>query len=355
MDVGSEPPGSLRFSHLPAVGLAPLLRAPTWLISGGLHLLLVLASATWLAPPPLRGTAVDGDRVVGLVSLPRAGDASQRAGLDVDSPADDSTPVTADATDSDSRPPDLPPPQSPLLDSPPVNVELPDQVTDRLGPGPARPKQRAAPVSSAAELARPSARQPGAGSPQGGGGVGEVQFFGRGLPGTRFVYLLDASASMQEHGAIRVAKAELQASLAPMAESQQFQIIFYNEQLFPMTSRSERNSLFAATETNRNLATQHIRAIQPSGATDHKTALLEALRLKPDVLFFLTDAGEPWLDARDLQEVRRRNGGGTRICVVEFGNGPALSSQEASWTRRLARENNGTYEYQNIRNFRAAH
>ncbi|MFM7159634.1 MAG: hypothetical protein ACKO3P_04580 [Planctomycetaceae bacterium] len=354
MDVGSESPGSGRFSPLPAIGLAPFLRAPTWLISGGLHLLLVLAWATWLTPPPLRGTAADGDRPVGLVSLPRPGDSSARAGLDLDAPAQDSAPETNDPNEVDTRPAEAPPQQSPLLDTPPVNVELPDLVPDRLGPGPARPRQRSAPASSAADLARPSVRQPGTGSPDGGGGSGEIQFFGQGLPGRRFVYLLDASASMQEHGAIRVAKAELQASLAPMSESQQFQIIFYNEQLFPMTSRSERNSLFAANETNRNLASQHIRAIQPSGATDHKTALLEALRLKPDVLFFLTDAGEPWLDARDLQEVRRRNGGGTRICVVEFGKGPALSSQETSWTHRLARENNGTYEYQNVRNFQTA-
>jgi len=356
MEVGSESARPGLVSGAPTAGLGPLLRAPTWLISLGLHLLLVLALATWLTPPALRGSAVDDDRVVGLVALPRPGESPEPPGVDLaNSPADSQAQIE-DAPSPTSEPA---PADSPVPLEPPVQVEIPDPTRERLGPAANPPRDRAPPIASAAELARPTARRPGnqppgTGTPTGGGGVGEVQFFGQGQQGSRFVYLLDASASMLEHGAIRVAKAELQASLAPMSETQEFQVIFYNEQLFPMTSRSERNSLFTATETNRNLAAQHIRAIQPAGATDHKTALISALRLKPDVLFFLTDAGEPWLDARDLQEIRRRNGGVTRICVVEFGNGPALSSQEGSWTRRLARDNNGSYEYQNIRNFRTA-
>src|SRR6185369_12972344 len=132
---------------------------------------------------------------------------------------------------------------------------------------------------------------------------GGTSFFGGKVTGTRFVYVVDSSGSMSNHNAIAVAKAELLASLEKLDATQQFQIIFYNEKPHPMTLPGSVPKLLFATETNRALAHQFIRAMQPDRGTNHKDALKMALQYQPEVIFFLTDATEPRLDASDLDEV----------------------------------------------------
>ena len=185
----------------------------------------------------------------------------------------------------------------------------------------------------------------GAGSGKGNG----TSFFGHNAVGKKFVYVLDASGSMSEYNAIAVAKSELLASLAQLDENQQFQIIFYNENCYPMRDSDRRENVFWGTETNRTRASQFIRNIEPDGGTRHLDALLMALGLTPDVIFFLTDAGEPVLYPADLDKIKRRNNGRSTIFTIEFGKGGNLRID--NFLKKLARDNGGAHAYRDVQEF----
>jgi hypothetical protein len=64
------------------------------------------------------------------------------------------------------------------------------------------------------------------------------------------------------------------------------------------------------------------------------------------VIYFLTDADDPALSARDLDEIRRLNPG-TRIHAIEFGEGGKLDASTAM--ERLAQQNHGAYQYVDVK------
>jgi Ca-activated chloride channel family protein len=230
---------------------------------------------------------------------------------------------------------------------PPVPLSLPEVSTPRIGIGGGLPTEVA--PRNARDMVRSTGTAP-AGGGAGQGGSGGTTFFGQKARGERFVYVLDASGSMYDYNAIGVAKAELLASLAQLVPAQQFQVIFYSEQVYPMIDPGGRAQMFTGTDANRTKASQFVRSIQPLEGTRHREALLEALNYSPDVIFFLTDAGEPRLDASDLDRIRRRNGGKCQIHSIEFGKGAALDIGN-NFLKKLSRENGGGYSYRDITQF----
>ncbi len=221
----------------------------------------------------------------------------------------------------------------------PTNSALPV-----LGPGPAASLRTPA---DAKELIKSSGRRPTGGEET--SGLGQTTFFDIAAKGNRFVYVLDRSGSMYDHGAIRVAKEELVVSLAALEQTQQFQVLFYNQGLLELTGGADRPAMQWATDINRTLARQFISSVQPDGGTDHMPALKKALRYQPEHLFFLTDADQPILSARELNEIKTANNGRTAIHCVEFGKGPEISAD--NFLKKLARENGGTYRYRDVTKF----
>jgi len=144
---------------------------------------------------------------------------------------------------------------------------------------------------------------------------------------------------------LAAAKAELIKSLASLGEQHQFQIIFYNEEPVVLNIAGA-NRLVFGTEQNKELARRFVGGITADGATRHEEALLLALRLKPDVIFFLTDADEPVLSPGQLKRIHRLSAGVTTINTIEFGLGPALADE--NFLAQLARENGGQYAYFDI-------
>jgi hypothetical protein len=163
------------------------------------------------------------------------------------------------------------------------------------------------------------------------------------------VFVIDCSTSMANDNAMRTAKAALVASLQSLTESQQFQIVFYNNTPSLMKLRNGRPGEMAfATEVNKTFARQYIAGIEPDLGTDHVPALKLALRLGPEVIFFLTDADEPQISPGELDELRRLNQGRTRIHTIEFGRGAELG-ENINFLKKLARQNGGTYRYHDVR------
>ncbi|MFN0056322.1 MAG: vWA domain-containing protein [Planctomycetales bacterium] len=313
------------------------LAVPSWMISLLLHAVLLLLCATTIQPPTRIGDPDAGEREVGLYfnsqsaaqDFPGAGDAAS-AGT-ANAPADSGLSAGTDATRLD--------------DAPPVALDLPSREETRLGPGSALP-QVGAPTDARQLIKSTGTGTGGAGGEPGGGGT---TFFGHQAEGTSFVYVLDASGSMGEHNALGAAKAELLASLAQLQPTQQFQVIFYSEKVYPMVGAGGKPQLFWGTDPHRTRASQFVSGIQPLEGTRHLEALLQALSYNPEVIFFLTDAGEPILYPADLERIKKRNGGRTQIHAVEFGKGANLKAD--NFIKRLARDNGGGYVYRDIQKF----
>ena len=184
-----------------------------------------------------------------------------------------------------------------------------------------------------------------------GPGHGRTTFFNIDAEGNRFVYVVDQSGSMGFYGQLRVARSELQASLQSLDSTQQFHIIFYNTRYREMRLRNREPGLTWATDINRTLAGQFLRGVSPDGGTDHIPALRKALSYRPEHLFFLTDADQPQLTARDLDDIQRLNRGRTHIHCIEFGQSADLGLD--NFLKRLARQNDGTYRYRDVTKFGA--
>ena len=180
------------------------------------------------------------------------------------------------------------------------------------------------------------------------GGATRTSVFGLEGEGSRFVYVFDRSGSMGGIGrsALDGAKAELLASLEHLEPSHQFQVIFYNHLTWRFQPRGQPvGGLVFATERNLEHVRRFVNSITADGGTDHVPALMEAISLGPDVIFFLTDADEPQITAGQLERIARRAAGITIHCI-EFGFGPHPGGE--NFIARLARQNMGRYGYVDV-------
>jgi hypothetical protein len=223
----------------------------------------------------------------------------------------------------------------------------------RSAPEQAKTAQAVVPASVATKPTGQSDKRPangagGAGRSSGlgplGNGMARTEVFGAAGEGRKFSYVFDRSGSMDGHrGApLRAAKAELLASLADLGQTQQFQIIFYNEQPRVFSPSGSPGRLVFATDQNKYLAQKFVGSITADGGTKHEEALEMALKTSPDVIFFLTDADEPRMDSRQLARIGRLNRGSI-INAIEFGYGPQRDAD--NFLVELATRNGGKHVY----------
>jgi hypothetical protein len=144
---------------------------------------------------------------------------------------------------------------------------------------------------------------------------------------------------------LAAAKAELIRSLGDLQDTNQFQIIFYNERPEVFQIRPGTPQLVWGNEEGKTLAERFIGGIRANGGTRHLEALRVALGLSPDVVFFLTDADEPRLTDEELGRVRRWNRSAA-IYSIEFGFGP--QHEYDNFLVRLARQNGGQHVYVDV-------
>jgi len=227
---------------------------------------------------------------------------------------------------------------------PPALLPLPELAGPQLPALPAAIAQAEIPTASSAPV--------GSGPPSGAGHAtprqAETQLFGLKARGSRFVYVIDRSASMADFGGrpLAAAKRELAASLAPLAAVHQFQIVFYNERPELMSlARGQPPQMVFADDRGKHLAGQFVGGIYAHGGTEHLAALALALRMQPDVVFLLTDADPPRLSSDDLDRIQRWNRG-TVIHTVEFGVGPPQPGD--NFLRELAEQSAGQYTYVDV-------
>ena len=181
------------------------------------------------------------------------------------------------------------------------------------------------------------------------GGSVKTKVFGITGEGTRFLYVFDRSGSMAGFGGrpLRAAKRELIASLDDLGSTHQFQIIFYNERPRVFNPDGGTPQLVWGDEAGKQLARQFVAGITSDGGTRHIEALTMALRMTPDVIFFLTDADEPSIRPAELARIRRLNKRAA-IHAIEFGYGK--QSDANNFLVQLAEQNGGQHAYVNVAN-----
>jgi hypothetical protein len=235
----------------------------------------------------------------------------------------------------------------------PALPPVPQPVADAIAPPVVIPNGTEAIARSTAPLnpsfnqrlaqGEPAAREdagngePGAQSGRGSVG-GVTSFFQIAARGQRIVYVIDRSSSMGETGAFALAKRELHASLARLLPEARFQVIAYNRSAEPLRLNGQ-GGLLPATLENKRQAALRIDALRAEGGTEHLTALQQALRLQPDVLFLLTDADA--LTDDQVRTITHFNQGRTVIHTIELTTSHSTST--VTPLQLLARENRGIY------------
>ena len=159
------------------------------------------------------------------------------------------------------------------------------------------------------------------------------EFFGMGGITEKIVYVIDRSGSMTD--SIMYVKYELRRSIRMLKPNQLFHVVFYSTG--PAVEMPPRK-LIPATEANKLAAYEFIDAIVPVGQTDPTEALKAAFRVKPDIIYFLTDGA---LDRKIPRLVEKLNADKKvevhTFCFV-YTAGEAVM-------REIAEKNGGAYKY----------
>lgn len=234
-----------------------------------------------------------------------------------------------------------------------------DALLAEILPSPVNPEaaQQALPgpqTSSLGLLPGPGTGGGGGGGSGGGvgGGVGRgvgpgTEFFGARENARSFAYVIDCSGSMASRNALEVAKRELVSSLSRLPPDAQFAVIFYNLDAKVFSDPAGRRGLMPATAANKARVETQLAQVAPDGGTNHMLALRSALAMKPEVIFFLTDAD---LMTRGDAALVVSEAGPTRIQAVEFGRGAELGG-EGNPLRKLAGGTGGSYRYIDVTGF----
>ena len=153
--------------------------------------------------------------------------------------------------------------------------------------------------------------------------------------GRTIVYVLDRSASMGPDGLLRRAVEAVLASLDQLGPDTRFQIVAYNGG----TSMLAREPV-APSPAARDRAADWLRGLPAEGRSDHRAAFREALSMRPDEVYLLTDADD--LEESDVRSVAGLLRTPVRISAAVFGgNRPAAGTP----LERLAERTGGEVRY----------
>jgi len=181
----------------------------------------------------------------------------------------------------------------------------------------------------------------GALSGSGGGDVKPKEaatFFGATVPGTRFVYVVDASRSMAG-SRFRKAKQELFRSVSNLRPDQQYYVIFFGLDSYPMYFPEPCPSLVPSVPETWRLLRRWMGHVDPrtQPATNGRSAMLLALELEPDAVYLLSDGA---FTDDTVPALLAMDGGEIPIHAIAFGTEAARSDLQ-----RIAHKHHGTYRF----------
>jgi hypothetical protein len=180
---------------------------------------------------------------------------------------------------------------------------------------------------------------PGLGAGQ-GTGYGKPTFFGRPVEAKKIVYVVDCSGSMNmPHLSVagtrfKRVQIELVQSILALTPEQEFYVIFFNSEGHSMPARE----LQPATPENKQQYLMWVaQQIAASGPTDPRTSIIDALKMEPDVIYFLTDGMFAPEICFDLTRLSQRQ---TAIHTFAFGG-----REVEPLFQLIAQQNAGQYTF----------
>ena len=199
---------------------------------------------------------------------------------------------------------------------------------------------------SDAAIAAAQARLPQISGPR--GPSLQVSLFGSApAVGHKFVFIIDRSKSMGGQGlnAMAAAQQQLISTLRGFDKQyHQFNIIAYHHR---PTYFKKGNTLTKSTPEVLETISPFFDGLAAFGGTDHEMGLLAALRFKPDVIFLLTDGGDPGLNRAQIGDLTRHCGSRTTVHAIQFGFGPL--QDETNFMLKIAEATGGNFHYVNMR------
>lgn len=171
----------------------------------------------------------------------------------------------------------------------PVSFEAPVDVGDLL-----------ALSSDALTAAVPSAASPSAGDgdatgaesrqsgKRAGGKSGRVSFFGAESEAQRVVFVVDNSGSMQS-GRMETTLLELNNAVHRLSTSQEFYVVFFSDQAYPMFFPTPAEKPLQANRENKQKLTAWLHTVEICLGGRLLDAMEIAAGLEPDVVYLLTD------------------------------------------------------------------
>jgi hypothetical protein len=161
----------------------------------------------------------------------------------------------------------------------------------------------------------------------------KTEFFGIRAQGKVFIYVVDCSGSMADRQRLIRAKAEIRRSVMDLQWPQRFHVIFYNDRPLAMPGGLPR----PAELTAKTQMLDWFRLIEPDGETDPRPALSQALALRPDAVFLLSDGEFPEKTAATLAQANPHK---VPIHCVDLAGGAAQGGQ----LKQIARDSGGQYK-----------
>lgn len=187
------------------------------------------------------------------------------------------------------------------------------------------------------------------------GGIVTGSFMGAKGTGRNFVYVLDRSATTgygNRRSPLYVAKNELLASLQSIGEASlreskpiRFQVIFFNNTIVVFNTvgyggSDKSGRLLTYDQATFQKVQRFLGGIISEGGTQPEPAILQAVRMGADCVFFMTD-GDTRISPAQLQRINDA-AKGVQINVVEYGTG---NRKRNTNLQKLAADNNGNYVF----------
>lgn len=172
---------------------------------------------------------------------------------------------------------------------------------------------------------------------------GKVQFFGVKEEASRVVFVVDNSGSMQR-GRMETTLDELNYAVQRLNEGQQFYVIFYSDQAYPMFYPNSVDSMQPATRENKKKLAKWLRTVEICLGGRLIDAIEMASNLDPQVVFLMSDGDIR--SQRVMQSLTNTEAWGFRI--HSFGM-EVRTKQHAENLAAIAEANEGAFSVVDVR------
>jgi hypothetical protein len=159
----------------------------------------------------------------------------------------------------------------------------------------------------------------------------QTSFFGVRAKGKLFVYVVDCSGSMADDYRLIRAKQEIRRSVQAMRWPQKFLVIFYNDQPLAMGGGLPQ----AADQPAKDQMRRWFDMVDAEGATDPRGAMAQALAIRPDAVFLLSDGEYP---EGSVEAIAKANPRRVPIHCIDLSGGAA-----GDQLKQIARDSGGQY------------